>query len=282
MMLRASRDEMDEDPVLETAVVARLSALAGAAPSEVATAAGRQRLMAALAAAGPAIESGGRGRRIGITSVAAIGALGAVSAVGAATGNGEMKAPITAIQAVAERAGLTDNGQPEPAEDAARPAGNTVDNAGTGGPRDQDAPAAVERERPVWLPLGNGGWNLPGPARPESVPTPAPGAGGGQELQPSDGPGKSQSSRSPEPGVPGATGQGNEGHGTGQGQPGNASPGNSGEQGNGNQDRKPVATGPGTATPQPARPGLGSNPATKPAKPGQGSTGGRGQGGSNR
>jgi hypothetical protein len=282
MMLKASRNQTNDDPVLETMVAARLSALAAATPSEGAMAAARQRLITALAAAGPAGVSGGRGRRIGITTAAAIGALGAVSAVGAATGNEGMKSPITAIQAVAERAGLAENGQQGYTEDAAHPAGITFNSAGAN--RNQDVPAAVERERPAWLPLGNGGWSLPGAAKPETVPSPAQGDTG-QGAQPSDGPGKSSSNnRGAEGSNSNGAGQGpgNGGNDAGQGQAGNGSPAKAGEHGQGNQNGKPVAAGPRTTTPQPGQSGLGTNQGNKPTKPGQSGNSGRGQGGPNR
>ncbi len=111
----------EADPALEAGAAALFAPLAGQRPSENAMREGRQRMFAALAAAGPATARGSLFGRVAAVSASIIAPLAAVSAVGAMIDNEPMQAPVNAIRSVAEFVGV---------------GGASNDDAATGGAKD--------------------------------------------------------------------------------------------------------------------------------------------------
>ena len=111
----------EADPALEAGAAALFAPLAGQRPSENAMREARQRMFAALAAAGPATARGSLFGRVAAVSASIVAPLAAVSAVGAMIDNEPMQAPVNAIRSVAEFVGV---------------GGASNDDAATGGAKD--------------------------------------------------------------------------------------------------------------------------------------------------
>lgn len=96
----------EADPAWEVGAAALFAPLAGQRPSENAMRQARQRMFAALAAAGPATARGSLFGRVAAVSASIVAPLAAVSAVGAMIDNDPMQAPVNAIRSVAEFVGV--------------------------------------------------------------------------------------------------------------------------------------------------------------------------------